>query len=283
VKKRRVRSNAAGPSKHRAAGIKGRAAGGPASDPSRAAAPALRAVPAQLAGQAAPAGVPVVAREVFAGSQNLTKALNSAGIPCLPFDIQLGGDLHDLAKEATVQRLAADPVQYAHYAPPCNPYSIARWPKVRSRAWPQGLPDLTGKARSVVDLANTLSRNTVRLLRLHCQRGVSWSCENPASSLLWHTQEFKQLASDYNLDRVSLDMCRFGARYRKRTVLLTWDPQGAGFLHTLNRRCACKKPHKILANWGERGAGIPTKNGCAAYPPALCRAWARAVQRHLKV
>ena len=231
---------------------------------------------AVLAGPAA-AHEHMLAYGVFSGSWVLAEALTSVGIPCLPLDIKSGGEQHNMALEGSQ-------VRYVHYAPQCNTYSLTQWPIVRSRAFPEGLPHLTGEALAVVALANTMSSNMVRLLRLHCVRGVSWSCENPASSLLWHTADFKRLFSEYNVDKVTVDTCCFGTAYRKRTTIMTWDPQGDGFLRTLNQRCHCTKPHKTLTKgFCTHDSRIPTRDGTAAYPRAMCTSWARAVQNHLRM
>lgn len=72
--------------------------------------------------------------EVFAGSGNLTAALEKKGLHCDKVDILLC-DGHDMSKKQTVKELGAadDSItyKYVHLAPPCNTYSAARYPKIR--------------------------------------------------------------------------------------------------------------------------------------------------------
>ena len=72
--------------------------------------------------------------EVFAGSGNLSKALVDCGLESDKVDIEYC-DGHDMSQKSTVDDLcdasnAAD-YKYAHLAPPCNTYSVARFPKIR--------------------------------------------------------------------------------------------------------------------------------------------------------
>jgi hypothetical protein len=72
--------------------------------------------------------------EVFAGSGNLSKALVDCGLESDTVDIEYS-DGHDMSQTSTVDHLcdandSAD-YKYAHLAPPCNTYSVARFPKIR--------------------------------------------------------------------------------------------------------------------------------------------------------
>ena len=92
--------------------------------------------------------------EIFAGSQTFTRVWQSRGHPVYPVDINISAD-HDFSSQArpdhaweVIQDMisnshvargsALQPV--VHLAPPCNTYSTARHPKLRSGAHPRGLP-----------------------------------------------------------------------------------------------------------------------------------------------
>lgn len=76
--------------------------------------------------------------EVFCGSARLSSALQSFGFVMDKYDLRLGGAEHDLTSDAVVAFFISKAQQrdwdYVHAAPPCNTYSIARFPRIRSRS-----------------------------------------------------------------------------------------------------------------------------------------------------
>ena len=129
-----------------------------------------------------------LALEVFAGSGHLSEALRRVGCSVARIDIRIGGAAHDLSKGATVAAVKALRPQYVHLAPCCNTYSAARYPKLRTKLYPEGKPDLDEAQRSIVKLANRVTNNTVRLCEHFCAEGTPWSVENPHGSVLWWTK-----------------------------------------------------------------------------------------------
>ena len=81
-----------------------------------------------------PRGGKVCAAEFFAGSARLSSALRAVGVPCASFDLKISTQ-HDFSNSRKVssmlQKVRDDNISYAHFAPPCNSFSIARWPKLR--------------------------------------------------------------------------------------------------------------------------------------------------------
>ena len=79
-----------------------------------------------------PRGIHVA--EFFAGSGNLGAALARQGFTVAAFDLKISTS-HDFTNCDKVQRMVDGALQkdtkYAHFAPPCNSFSIARWPKLR--------------------------------------------------------------------------------------------------------------------------------------------------------
>ena len=76
-----------------------------------------------------------VAFEVFAGSGHLSNALETVGMRSFRFDILLDPS-HDMSQKDCVVhilKLAKSlRCQYVYLAPPCNTYSAARYPKIRT-------------------------------------------------------------------------------------------------------------------------------------------------------
>lgn len=152
----------------------------------------------------------------------------------------------------------------------------------RSKAYPEGKPGLSAKDRRIVAHANRITSNCFKLIRARCLANKPWSLENPVGSLLWSTRAWKSIAREFKPKKVVVDYCRYGALYRKRTTLMTWDASRPDFLRTLELRCRCVGKHRRLGNWGEqRKLNWPTARGSAAYPDALCTAWAHAVRNHV--
>lgn len=79
--------------------------------------------------------------EFFCGSARLSKALEATGFVMDKYDLALGGAAHDLTSDTVVQhimsKVATRDWDYVHFAPPCNTYSVARFPRIRCGPWPQ--------------------------------------------------------------------------------------------------------------------------------------------------
>ena len=76
-----------------------------------------------------------VSIEVFSGSGNLSAALSKKGFATLEYDL-LKDAQHDMTNPKFVNYLKQLPkkvnLKYCHLAPPCNTYSQARYPKIRT-------------------------------------------------------------------------------------------------------------------------------------------------------
>lgn len=160
--------------------------------------------------------------EVFAGSGNLSRALQEVGFATTMVDLRYKAE-DDMSKVQTIRRLCeqvqSSGIKYVHMAPPCNTYSLARFPKIRPCAhcglmmpmmsfdvveccWssaflplvphggrprsvvhPEGLPDLSPKFKAEVRIANKITKNTFKLATMLCKLGVAVSVENPGSSV----------------------------------------------------------------------------------------------------
>ena len=118
-----------------------------------------------------------------------------------------------------------DKVLYVHFAPPCGTASAARNiqpgpPPLRSVRFPMGLPNLSFAQRQRVGKANFLYAWTCKVILMLSAKGIAWSVENPASSLMWVTDPFLQLLEAIpDLIAFSFHTCMFAAKRKKDTAL----------------------------------------------------------------
>jgi len=134
-----------------------------------------------------------------------------------------------------------------------------------------GLPNLNFVQRQRVGKANFLYAWTCKVILMLSEKGIAWSVENPASSLMWITDPFLQLLEAIpDLIAFSFHTCMFAAKRKKDTALWTSVAQ----LRThLERKCDDKHTH---LRWGKTATGFATAEECA-YNDTLCGAWAEAI------
>lgn len=223
--------------------------------------------------------------EVFAGSHHLSDAFSAGGHRVFPMDVKLSieHDMHGLSGikllKETVAALTLETGMrpYIHFAPPCSTYSMARFPKIRSSTHPSGLPGklLDSHNKEILAHANRITINTFRVMTELFHDKCLVSLEQPSTSLMLKTKEFKSWASQSGAASITVDYCMFGMPYRKRTSVWTSPP---GFLDKLERKCPGDHIHeRTLSGWSyNKGSRLPTSHGCSAYPEQLCAAWCRA-------
>ena len=105
--------------------------------------------------------------EVFAGSQHLSDTFHGNGHRVFPMDVKISID-HDmhgasgqvlLLRQLGLLERETGLKPYVHFAPPCNTYSQARYPRIRSVTHPHGLPPsvLTNHDKAVLKHANRIT------------------------------------------------------------------------------------------------------------------------------
>ena len=202
----------------------------------------------------------------------LSAALCDRGVPCLPLDIQKNR-AHDLLLAPLNAELrgaiAAGQVRYLHLAVPCNTFSAARFPKVRSQQWPRGVPHLSPKNLTVVKYANTLTDAMLDLAGFASSNGCLVTIENPNNSSLWSYPAMLTFFEDQRAVDVNVvDYCVYGEVYKKPTKFISVNLP----LPSVNGRCPGGHEHVRLSGWrsfpGE--VTIPTARGTAEYPRLLC-------------
>ena len=220
------------------------------------------------------------ALELCCGEAGLTAALNAVGVSAIGLDVKIH-ETHDImnpgTEEIIVEALRRGAVRFLHLGVPCNTHSPARYPKLRSRACPRGLPNLLGKDATVVAYSNALTDKLFRLGRVALENGAAVTVENPRSSSLWLYDELLHLQDDYASDVYDLHMCGFGQPYLKPTRILAFGVA----LPSLNRRCSGDHEHIRLSGWRSfEGQKMMPTSAASAYPAELCLAWAADIQRH---
>ena len=197
--------------------------------------------------------------------------VGSKGVPVLRIDIG-----NSSQRQVLEELLQLDKIIYVHFAPPCGTASAAREikpgpPPLRSLQFAMGLPGLTFVQNQRVQKANFLYQWTCKaVLSLH-DRGIAWSIENPASSLMWITEPFVNLLHTIpDLVAFSFHTCMFAASRKKDTALWTSVHQ---LRQHLERKCDDNHQHQ---RWGRTATGFATAEECA-YNDTLCAAWSEAI------
>ena len=127
--------------------------------------------------------------EVFSGSGKLSKALERQGVhESLQIDLRFNPE-HDMSSVVASQNLTQEMFDsgrgYVHVAVPCNTYSPARWPKLRSTTYPDGVPGALSNCddSETLRVSNSVTHNALTMADRLMSRGVAVSVENPAASL----------------------------------------------------------------------------------------------------
>ena len=150
----------------------------------------------------------------------------------------------------------------------------SNWCALRSNRYLNGIPHLTSSKQVKINQANTQMRNSSTILTLCIRYGVPSMFENPKTSLMWQTAQFRRLAAAQCANLVSFDQCQFGARWRKATSILSFH------LCDLSPLCLrCRGHNYVCSATGRRHivlvGAIPGSNKCwtsaaQAYPSKLC-------------
>ena len=124
---------------------------------------------------------------VFAGpghESDLAARLRARGIAVTVVDTKVGGSEHDVRQPRVGQRLI-DRVRRGDYdvvfaAPPCESYSVAHRPQLRSRRSAAGLRSAPAEWHAYLRKHNELAEWTAQLAMAAHDAGILWAIENPA-------------------------------------------------------------------------------------------------------
>ena len=221
--------------------------------------------------------------EVFSGSSRLCKAFSRLGYQTIPWNIKLGSS-YDLTVRANSEKLRTllGRAHCIHFAPPCSSFSLAaRGRAPRSLKFPWGKENLSPEMKVKVDLANILTRVTVKLTLFCIRGGKIVSFENPRSSRIFALPPVRRIAVMGS--EMIFPFCAYGERWQKYTKALFWNCPP---LAKLSRQCVSNKgvcqftlkPHIILQ--GKNEHGLDRTKEAEPYPKRWCTAFARTVRSY---
>jgi len=202
----------------------------------------------------------------------------------MDFDLAKGGQF-DLTRKVVINVLEgwckAGIIRGAWVAFPCTTFSQARRPPLRSAACLRGLPAMLAvpRLRLQIEAGDRTLAAASRLAHCFVRQGVVVVFENPHSSLAWQDGRWKALTKQVSVVKHVLDYCQFGARWRKRTMLVTIH---TGTIDKFNcmctgrrGRCSSGEPHVRLKG-ALPGIGRLTR-AAEPYPAPLALAAARVM------
>ena len=226
--------------------------------------------------------------ELFCGSGNLTFAMkhffpDSFGVDHKVAKQRVKVICLDLTREDHQQLVTGWAVSgrclWVHFGVPCGTASKARFkrlskkrhgpPPLRSSRWPDGLPGISGVNLLRLRAANRLYRFMAELIFKLDAAGVTWTVENPWTSLLWNTSYWMRVAACLQPHYCELHNCMFGGLRLKRTCLASNNKS----IMSLNILCNGDHEH---APWSMHDGVFDTARE-AEYTPQLAKALATTV------
>ena len=144
--------------------------------------------------------------ELFSGQGNLSKTLRKAKMDVVEFDILRAKD-DDITnkKVASFVKAAIPNFDYVHFGIPCSSFSCARFPRLRSKWHPAGIPSLKGKDKAALVLGEKLFNDSCDLIHKACMEKKLITIENPASSMLWKHPRMLELFAEFQFKTIRVD------------------------------------------------------------------------------
>ena len=173
--------------------------------------------------------------EVCAGSAMLSRCFSECGFDVMPID-HSQNRFHPLAKICNLSLteqaswdylfwlVSTFLVAFCHFAPPCGTSSRAREldngpPPLRNEAFAWGFPDSSTRDKARVDSANFINSNMAAFIEKLIQKGILFSVENPANSLLWEIPIWETILKYAFF--VVFDACCYGGKRKTAKCFLT--------------------------------------------------------------
>ena len=186
-------------------------------------------------------------------------------------------------QELIMQWALTDRCLWVHFGVPCGTASRARFrrlnkrvhgpPPLRSLKWPNGLPNVRGTNLLRLRAANRLYSFMSKLILQLDGAGITWTVENPWTSLLWNTSYWQEVDKHTNVCYVELHNCMFGGQRLKRTCIASNN----NAVMSLNILCDGTHEH---APWSMQNGIFDTARE-AEYTPALAKALATTILESL--
>ena len=191
--------------------------------------------------------------DLFSGERGVALEAKKAGVWSLCFDLEHSPE-EDLS-DPMLQRRLETAVRAGCFSslgggPVCASFSTAITPPVRSSEWPYGKPGVSANMAEKLKIGNASALWMFAMLRLGLELGYEAWLENPSTSWMFRLPEWSQLMKDYpRLQFWTVDYCRFGMEWRKRTRFATTSQLGGR-----KELCCRDHQHRLL-----RGRCRPAK------------------------
>ena len=226
--------------------------------------------------------------ELFCGTGNLTYAMkhyfpDSFGVDHKVNKQRVKVVCLDLTREdhqsLVEQWLLSGRCLWVHFGIPCGTASRARFrrlsrkihgpPPLRNSRYPDGIPGVKGLHLIKLRAANKLYSFMRKLILQLDKAGITWTVENPFTSLLWETSYWRDVEEATSPFYCELHNCMFGCQRLKRTCLASNN----GAVMSLNVLCDGRHEH---APWSMTD-GVFDTSLQAEYTPMLAKALATTI------
>lgn len=184
--------------------------------------------------------------DLFSGERGVAEAIHRiSGRWVLCYDLAHSAreDLDDSTIKEEVEELLREGCFHgAGGGPVCGSFSMAVTPPVRSREHPYGLPTASENMKPKIALGNRFARWMIKILEIGLGMGLCVWLENPASSWLFRLPIWKAFMRRHpEVGGWLLDYCRFHAKWRKRTLIVT-----NSLLKNFRTLCTGGHTHQLL-------------------------------------
>jgi hypothetical protein len=217
------------------------------------------------------------------------------GFQTIEFDAYASGTFDpalDLADprviDAQIEDAKAGKILGAHFGFVCSSWSrMMHTFNGGTRSFDQPYGD---GSRETEDVGNRQVREGMRFIRVLLELGIPITVENPHDSMIWHSDEMRELEAHSDTDSVVFDQCMYSLRppdfdpkdnddrrVRKRTKIVG----SVRALDTLSR--VCNKQHCHVEAWGHcrvNGKLVSRAKAAGAYPVCLCLSIAKLFLQH---
>ena len=209
--------------------------------------------------------------DLYSGEKGVAKSLQGlCNTWILCFDIEDGPeqDLNDPELRNELERL----IRLGCFCgigggPVCASFSMAVRPAVRSADEPYGKSDISSNMLAKVTEGNSMALWLIHLLDVALKMKVKVWLENPVASWLFRLPAWKSFAAEHpGFLPWTVDYCRFGTRWRKRTRFFN-----NFVLAGRKTLCQCTQPHQLLKGRSKTHKKSWTRVA-QPYPAGVCRA-----------
>ena len=142
-----------------------------------------------------------------------------------------------------------------------------------------GLPHLRETGVIKVREGNDTMTQSALFIEQAARQGTPVLFENPIGSRIFGTTLFKRIMSVNGFSRHALDQCSFGARWRKRTAVLSWHCDASLLSGRLccghGGMCSHSGIMHIILQGRDRGTNKLWTTLAQAYPSKLATVFAR--------